>query len=235
MLVLGLLLSYAGLLVAGAVRPEGPEALLTPTTGRYFRAVFGPAAVGTLVVTHHVAVAPNEAIAVLVPSMGGCTGAYGLEGGAERFLCYWRFPRELGLPAVVGESPETAGRVARTRVALAPAPYFLFLLVPALATVLGGRRAAEALRPASAREAAAAGALAGVVFGVLVIVVAWFGSLSAAGSVRLGDVVDASGRVRIGPGLVGSALVGPVWGIAGGVAGAWLTAWRDRSSRPTGG
>lgn len=235
MLVLGLGLSYAGLLAAGAVRPDGPEALLTPTTGRYFRAVYGPMAVGTLVVAHHVAVAPNEAVAVLVPSMGGCTGAYGLEDGPERFVCYRRFPSALGLPAVVGGSQGSAGPVSRTRFGVAPAPYFLFLLVPAAATLLGGRRVVQALRPTSFRAAAGAAALAGVVFGVLVVVVAWFGSISAAGSIRLGDVLDTSGSVRVGPGLVGAALIAPAWGIAGGVAGAWLTARRDRSSRPTSG
>ena len=233
MLVLGLALSYAGLLVAGSVRPDGAEALLTPSTGRYYRAVFGSPASGGLVLGHHLAVAPNEAAFVLVPAMGGCSGAYGLEGGPERFLCLWRFPQEVALPASVVGPRGTADPVPRNRFGVAPAPYFLFLLAPAAATVLGGRRVARLLSSASAGEAALAGASAGLVYAVLLVPLAWFASVSAAGSVRLGGLLDASGAVRVGPGLVGAAVLGLAWGIAGGAAGASFTAWRGRASTPT--
>jgi len=232
MLALGLVLSYAGLVVAGFVRPEGVEALLTPSTARYHRAVFGSPGTGAVVVAHHLAVAPNEAAFALVPAMGGCVGAYGLEGGAERFVCYWRYPREVAIPTALGGSAGTAdpeGRFGR-----APAPYLLFLLAPAAAALLGGRRAALRLGAASGREAVVAGALAGVVFGTLLVPLAWLASISASGSVRLEGLLDVGGAVRVGPGLLGAGLLGLVWGVAGGTAGAWLTARRGRSSRPTG-
>jgi hypothetical protein len=228
MLSLGLVLSYTGLLIAGSVRPEGVEALLTPSTARYHRAVFGSPATGTAVVAHHLAVAPNEAAFALVPAMGGCLGVYATRQGAERFLCYWRYPRQVALPAVLGGAP-TQGRFGP-----APMPYLLFLLVPATAALLGGRRAALRLGSVSGREAALAGGLAGVVFGAVLVPLTWLASISASGAVRLEGLLDASGAVRVGPGLVGAGLLGLAWGIAGGTAGAWLTARKGRSSRPTG-
>ncbi len=235
MLALGLVLSYVGLLVAGFVRPEAAEALLTPSTARYHRALFGPVGTGAVVVAHHLAVAPNEATFVLVPAMGGCVGAYGLEDGPERFLCYGRFPREVAAPAALGGPSGTAGPVARTRFGAAPAPYLLFLLVPTAATILGGRRAAQGLRGGSRRAAAAVGVLAGVAYAILLVPLGWFASISAAGSVRLPGLLDASGAVRLGPGLVGAGLLALGWGVAGGAAGAWLTSARwGRSPTPTG-
>jgi hypothetical protein len=235
MLALGLALSYAGLLVAGFVRLDGPEALLTPSTGRYFRAVFGPPGVGALVIVHHLAVAPNEAAFVLVPSMGGCVVADRLEEGTERLLCLTRFPRELALPSNVVEPTGSARQVPRNRFDVAPAPYFLFLLVPAVATVLGGRGTALRLGPVSRGRAGLAGALSGVVFAALLVPVAWFSSVSAAGSVRMGDVIDAGGAIRIGPGLVGAFVLGLGWGIVGGGLGAWLRTPRAPGRTPTAG
>ena len=226
MLVVGLGLSYAGLLAVGIVRPEGSEALLTPSTGRYYRAVFRAPGTGAVLLGHHVALAPNEAVWVLVPAMGGCTGAFPEGAEPERFLCYGRFPREVAAPASVIPRPGTAAPVPETRFGLAPLGYFLFPLAPAVAAFLGGRRAARVARAGRLRDAGLLGAASGVVFGALALAVAWLGSLSASGAVRLGDVLDLSGSIRIGPGLVGALVLGSVWGVAGGVAGAGLTARR---------
>jgi hypothetical protein len=60
MLWLGLLLSYAGLFVAGAVQPDEPVAALTPSTARYFDTVFDRPGLGAAVLGHHLAAGPNE-------------------------------------------------------------------------------------------------------------------------------------------------------------------------------
>jgi len=224
MLVFGLAFSYAGLFLAGIVRPDGPEALLTPSTGRYYQAVFDRPGTGAVLLAHHVAVAPNEAAWVLVPAMGGCTGAYPAGGDPEPFLCYWRFPLELAIPAQVTSATDTAAPPPQTRFGVASWPYFLFLLVPAVATILGGRRAAREGGCASAREAVFLGAAAGAVFAVLVVGGSWLSSVSLSGSADFGDALDAAGRVRVGPGLVGGWLVALVWGSVGGALGAAATA-----------
>ena len=201
MLLVGLGLAYAGLFLAGVARPEGPEGLLTPSTGRYARAVFDRPEVGLVALAHHVAVAPNEAMWALVPSMGGCTGEYPGEGDPVRFLCYRRFPREVALPAlpVVGAPP---GQPARSEFGTAPWPYFLFLLVPAAAAFAGGMRAAARDIPGSVWGALALGAGSAAAFAALVVAVGWLASVRAEVDWVVGGVPEASGSVRVGPGLL---------------------------------
>jgi hypothetical protein len=212
------------------VRPEGPEGLLTPSTGRYVRAVFERPEVGLVALAHHVAVAPNEAMWALVPAMGGCTGAYPAEGDPVRFLCYRRFPGDVALPAlpIVGAPP---GQPARSEFGTAPWPYFLFLLAPALASVAGGIRAAERGGPGSARQAVALGAAAGAVFAAIVVAVGWLASVRAGIDWVIGGTADA-GAVRVGPGLLAGGLLALAWGALGGALGAvWRS--RGRSTRTT--
>ncbi len=219
MLVAGLALSYAGLFLAGVVRPDGVEALLTPSTGRYFRTVYGSAATGTVVVGHHLAFSPNEAAWTLVPAMGGCTGSFPAEGPADPFLCYRRFPVEVAVPAWIEPPPSTAGPAPETRFGTAPAPYLLFLLAPAVATVLGGRRAA---RPAL-------GAAAGVVFAALVVAVGWASSIWLSGSLEGAAPAGSPVALRVGPGLISGGLLGLAWGVGGGALGGALARLsRDR-------
>ncbi len=234
MLALGLLLSYGGLLVLGVIRPDGPEALLTPSTGRYGRAVLARPGRGVVVLVHHLAVAPNEAVWTLVPAMGGCLGACPDRGAPYRFLCYRRFPRDVSVPAQLSAPPNTAASRVETRFGTAPMPYLLFLLVPALSTLLGGRFAVRGNGGTDpARRRAALGAAAGVVFAFLVLAVAWFASVSASGSVRLGEVLDVHGGVRVGPGLVGAGVLALAWGVLGGTAGALASGRRSRGRSST--
>lgn len=231
MLVAGLLLSYAGLFLAGVVRPDGLEALLTPSTGRYYQTLFGRADVGMVLLGHHLALAPNEAAWVLTPAMGGCTGAFPETGEPSRFLCYGRFPLEVPVPSWLpasGVPGETAGSA---RFGTAPAPYFLFLLVPAAAAVLGGRRAASSGAVGSGREAVVLGAAAGTVFAVLVTAVSWAASISAAASLTVDATTDRGG-VRLGPDLLVGGLLALAWGVAGGALGAELTRRRRGTGSP---
>jgi hypothetical protein len=231
MLVAGLGLSYTGLFLAGVVRPDGAEALLTPSTGRYLQAVFERPATGAVVLAHHLALAPNEAAWVLVPAMGGCTGSFPAGSEPEPFLCYGRFPEDVAIPAWILPPSSTAGPVATTRFGTAPAPYFLFLLVPAVATVLGGRRALRADAAVSAGRAVGLGAAAGVVYAVLVLLVGWAASLSLSGSLTLDGATDPSGAVRLGPDVLTGGLLAVAWGVAGGVIGASVTRRRVTGAR----
>jgi hypothetical protein len=234
MLWLGGALSIAGLFVAGVVQPDGPAALLTPSTARYLRAVFERPVAGVVALGHHAALAPNEAVWTLVPAMGACDGVRGSVDGDV--LCYLRFPTSVGTaaqPVAGGESVVVP--LGGATYGTAPPPYFLFLAVPAAATVLGGLRAAERLG-ARGRSAALAGAAAGAVFAALVAVVSVASSVTVGYGAAFGADA-AAGWLIAGPDpLAGSALA-LAWGVAGGAAGAaargrWrsITSWR--STRP---
>jgi hypothetical protein len=224
MLVLGCALSLGGLFLAGVVQPDGPAALLTPSTARYLDAVFDRPGPGVLLLGHHVAVAPNEAIWTLVPAMGGCVGVRG--SASADLLCYQRFPTNVvtaPVPIPGGTLPLPIGGAA---FGPAPAPYLAFLLVPAVATVLGGRRAATRRR-ATGREAVAVGAAAGIVFAALVAAAAALSTVTVAYGAAFADDA-AAGRVVVGPAVWSGALLALAWGTIGGsiggatVAAGWL-------------
>jgi len=224
MLLAGLGLALGGLFVAGVVRPDGPEALLTPTTGRYLRAVLARPSVGAAALAHHVAALPNEAAWTLVPAMGGCTGAFPSVGEPSPFLCYGRFPRSVRLP--VWLRPPGVGAGPPTRFGTAPWPYLLFLLAPAAATVLGGVRAARA----EPGRALAAAILAGAVFALLVLALGWASSISVSGAARTSELTEVR-SVRIGPGLGSGTALALGWGVAGGALSGWSAAWRAGARR----
>jgi hypothetical protein len=153
---------------------------------------------------------------VLVPAMGGCDGLSG-GGVSATFLCYSK------VPTMVSVSPEglTSGTpVVRADFAKAPSGYFLFLLVPALSVVMGGRYAARK-RARLKWEAVGLGAASGVVFAVLVTVGSWLASLSAGVSSPVGGIT-ANASVLIGPGVLAAGLLALVWGVVGGGLGGWL-------------
>jgi hypothetical protein len=207
MLWLGLALSYVGLFIAGVVQPDGPVAMLTPSTARYYRTVFDRPRLGVAVLGHHLALAPNEAAWTLVPASGGCDVVRGSED--PPFLCYRRFPRQ------VAASPDAP--IVSAAFGSAPAGYLLFLLAPAAAAVVGGRAAARR-RGAAGPAGAAAGALAGVAFAAMLGVTA----LLAGVSLSYGATVGArggGGSVWIGPDIGAAVLLGLAWGVLAGALG----------------
>jgi hypothetical protein len=209
MFVLGLVLSFVGLLVLAAVRPGA--------TRTYFETISGPPTDQTTMnIAHHVLLLPNQSLWVLVPAMGGCDGLSG-GGVSATFLCYSK------VPTTVSVSPE--GLISDTPVVQAdfekaPSSYFLFLLVPALSVVLGGRYAASK-RARLRGEAVGMGAASGVVFAVLVTVGSWLASVSAGLSSPTGGI-PADASIMIGPGVVAAGLLALVWGVVGGGLGGWL-------------
>ncbi|GIV00003.1 MAG: hypothetical protein KatS3mg014_1618 [Actinomycetota bacterium] len=224
MLLASLGLTLGGLVVAGAVRPEGPEGLVTPTTGRYVRAVLAHPGAGAAILAHHVTALPNEAVWALAPAMGGCTGAFPSPGKPTAFLCPGRFPLEVGLPVWLRPPGAEAGE---TRFGPAPWPYLVFLAVPAAGSLLGGRRAGAA---AEGRRRLAAGVGAGVVFAALVLVVGWASSLSLSSAATTPDGIRTS-AVRLGPDLVSGGILALGWGVAGGALGAALVGLGNPAER----
>jgi hypothetical protein len=208
MFVLALVLSFVGLVVLAATRPSA--------IGTYFETISGPpTGQPTVVVAHHVLTLPNQSMWVLVPAMGGCDGLNG-GGVSASFLCYSRFPSAV---SVTPEGLTSDTPVVGADFDPAPSGYLLFLLVPALSVVLGGRHAARK-RARLKWEAVGVGAASGVVFAVMVALGSWFASVSAGLSSPAAGLPDAA--VLIGPGVLAAGLLAFVWGVVGGGIGGWV-------------
>jgi hypothetical protein len=218
MFLVGLGLSYAGLLVTGVVQPDEQVALATPSTARYFATVFERPGLGALTLGHHLALAPNEAMWTLVPASGACDVVRGSE--RAEFLCYGSFPITTA-----------SGRNA---FGSAPAGYLLFLLVPAAATLLGGRRAARR-SSVEGWSMVGLGAAAGVVYAVLVGIGCVLASVTLT-YVAVGPA-DVSGHLWVGPDPVWGSILALAWGVIGGalggvsvrLRGSWAGRRRSRS------
>src|SRR5205085_9976205 len=149
MLALGLVLSFVGLLVLAALDPT--------TTADYFRGAFGGgAARGTVLVGHHVLLAPNQSMWVLIPAMGGSVNL-SIAGTNVELLSYSHFPQHFSLTG--GATSGFGTPTPQVQGGTAPAGYFLFLLVPLLSVLIGGRAAAARGGARARPEAAMLGAL----------------------------------------------------------------------------
>ncbi|HEX7464509.1 MAG TPA: hypothetical protein VF382_06415, partial [Actinomycetota bacterium] len=211
MLALGLVLSFAGLLVLAVAEPDATKAYFDTVTR-------GSSAETTVLIGHHVLLLPNQSVWVLVPAMGGCDDVWG-SGRSSAFLCYWKFPKSVNVSADL-----LSGIHATTPFGTAPPGYLLFLLVPLLSVLGGGRAAAERSGARASGEAITVGAAAGGVFAILVAGAALLSSLSIGLSADYREL-SGGGTVRVGPAAVTGGLLALAWGIAGGAAGAW---WRAR-------
>jgi hypothetical protein len=209
MFVLGLVLSFAGLLVLAAIRPGA--------TTTYFKTVSGPPSDQTTMnIAHHVLLLPNQSMWVLVPAMGGCDGLSG-GGVSATFLCYSKVPTAV---SVTPEGLNSDTPAVQADFGKPPSGSLLFLLVPAVSVVLGGRYAAKR-RARIKREAIALGAASGVFFAVLVALGSWLASVSA-GLASPAAGIPANSSVLIGPAVGMAGLLALAWGVVGGALGGWL-------------
>jgi len=204
MLVLGMALSFVGLLILGAVHPEATRA--------YFDAVFRRGSLrGVTLIALTALAAPNMAAWVLSAAMGSCLGQFG--SSAICVLSYRHFPSGGG---TLGGS---LGRlVSAVPGGPAPAGYLLFFAVPVVATVIGGVHAAARSRSTSRAEAAVVGAGAGLVFGVLAAILVALASIAASVGPGLGRASTIA--FRLGPDPVRTVLLAFAWGVIGGTLGA---------------
>ncbi|HJP67197.1 MAG TPA: DUF6350 family protein [Actinomycetota bacterium] len=216
MLWVGLVLSFLGLLVVAATRPDDTRSFLAGAfAGGPLR---GVALIGLTALA-----VPNMAAWILFPAMGACTGVEGAFRAC--LLSYGRFPGEgLAIPG----PPFPAGPVELTT---APPGYYAFLVVPVVAVLVGGAFAARRGAASTRVEAAALGAGAGVVFAAmsLVVILAARATLSAGGGQTA--FFGAAG-LAMGPLLQSSALVAVGWGLAGGAVGGLLASARGGFGLP---
>jgi hypothetical protein len=206
MLTAGLAMAFAGLLVLAILKPDATRAYLSPFDRNTAR--------GVLVVALTLLVLPNLQAWVLFPAMGGCTGVWGRVSSC--LLSYRQFPG--GRAAALASARPFAVDFPSV-----PPGYYLFLLVPLVAVLLGGHRAARAGRAHGRGAGAALGALAGVAFAALAAALA---VLAGIGFRFSGPSPGALGSIGngfdLGPNPYLGALVALGWGVIGGALGGLL-------------
>jgi hypothetical protein len=216
MLLFGLLFAYVGLQITAFARDD----VDLPFGPGYFGQLAEVEALQGVVLTEHVvATIPNQAMWVLVPSMGACdtvdAKAVGFQAQID-FLCYAHFPDQ---PVGGAASSSRAGPGSQVPAfGSAPPINYLFLLVPLLATVLGGRAAARRSAAVTRGEGALAGAMAGVVFAVLVLLAILLSRMVVDVGGAFGGLSGSAGAT-IGPELLLGTVLALAWGAAGGALG----------------
>jgi hypothetical protein len=211
MLGSGLLLSFAGMLILAAVKPDVTQA--------YFRSAFeGGVDNGAAAIVSNLFVVPNMAVWVLFPSMGSCLGisggSFGLQG-SFCFLSYTQFPSGGDVGGLIGGS--AIGGLPNP-----PPGYYAFVLVPLAAVLVGGFVSARRARPESRSEAVAMGVLGGVAFGLMGTLALVLSTISVRVGGGAGSLIGGAITVRLGPELAKSILVAFVWGIVGGGIGGYI-------------
>jgi hypothetical protein len=210
MIALGLILSFVGLLVLAAVKPDA--------TRDYFTGAFrGGADAGTATIAANVLVVPNMAAWVLFPSMGSCVGASGGSFGLQGSFCvlsYTQFPKAGAVGGFIGGGG--IGALPNP-----PPGYYAFVLVPLVAVLAGGMVAARRASAETRGEAVAVGVLAGVTFALMAILVLVLSIVSVRVGGQVGGVSQAV-TIRLGPELAKSVLLAFAWGIVGGGIGGFI-------------
>jgi hypothetical protein len=214
MTLYALLLAFVGYLLVVALNPDWP----LPFSPRFFQAVTSEGLRGYLALLLTILAIPNIAVWVLVPAMLGNVGAF-VGGASFQLLSYFRFPVGFGETGTTPLTPIPGLPQFDT----APAPYFLFLLVPLVATILGGWWAARRVPARSRGDGAAVGALAGVVFAAAVTALIVLSSIGVGFSGSFAGFVQSQ-RGHVGPPFLFGALLAVVWGVAGGALGGLLGA-----------
>jgi hypothetical protein len=197
MMGLAMVLAFLGLLILAPTHPHD--------TASYFSTFDDQFVQGLALVVATLLAVPNLAAGlILFPTMGSCLAASGNLVGVSTSVCLLSWNQFPGRPG--GGTGLDFG---------SPPPlYFLYLLVPLLAVLVGGRMAARRGGSTSRQEAVAMGSLAGVVFGLLALLLAILATISVKATAP-----GASLTARLGPELVPGLFWPFLWGIAGGAIG----------------
>jgi hypothetical protein len=223
MLWLAMALGSVGFLVLAALNPETTRVFLDGAVRQ------GPAG-GALVIAATLLFLPNVGAAAAAAAMGGSIDVAVL-GSRCVLVSLARFPSGPPPSSIQGQPGLLDPCVSLPfGLDVAPPGYFLFLLVPVVATVAGGWWAARRGEAVSRGEAAGLGAGAGLVFAALFPVLLVLSGVSYEAEGPLFAVLGGGG-VTVGAAPVSGFLLGLVWGMGGGALGGFL--W-SRLHTPTG-
>jgi len=204
----GLVGAFVAILLVGAISP-GP-------TGAYARYVSRTGGSGAATVIEHASLLPNQSALVLPVAMGVTAT---LRVGGEPAVTLSRD----GIDASHGAGQLLAAYTgAQTNTASFPGWFLAFLLVPLIATVVGGHAAAGDERGAGAR--AIRGGAGGIVYAALCVVAAWAAGIEVP---AWADVTN--GGATLGVPLLTTGVLSLAWGVLGGALGAVLP-WPQRLS-----
>jgi len=191
-------LALAGVLVLAAFKSS--------TTTSYVRGLVDQGAPGALVLGHHALLLGNQSVFVLDIAAGGEVRVRAGDGaGSALTLDEVRFGTDGPLAAVAGVPAVPLG-----------GGFYAAFLIPAVATVLGGRAAGSGWR--SGWERAGRGAMAGLVFGGLLTTVALFSAIVLPVILPIGLLPGVETLV-IEPALVPTVVSAFAWGLLGGTLG----------------
>jgi hypothetical protein len=194
----GLVLALVGALLAAALSPS--------PVATYARALDRAGAVGAAAIVQQALLAPNGSALVLATSMGATTTfVLGPDGEIEVTREGVHAEGVLGgfVAAVLGANGPDVARF--------PWWFAGWWLVPAAATVVGGRAAAGR---AARAEGALRGALSGAVYAVLCAVAVWAASITVP-TWGLGR----AGEITIGTSPILTGALALAWGVIGGTVG----------------
>lgn len=201
-------LALVGLLVLAAARPAGLAA--------YARVMMGHG-LGTdaLLLGHQVLLLPNQALLVLVPSMGGCVGLHGTTFW-QPIVCPGHLPRLEDAFIPYANPSVRFPSLSRSM----PIAYALFLLVPLAATIWTGRAIRSVASDPHVWIRIVIGA--GAVFAVCTGIGSWFAGITLPSA----SAPQSSG-VTLGGRILPSALIALAWGLGGGVIGGLSSRRQD--------
>lgn len=191
-LAVTLLLGFGAFLVLAATEPRASSG--------YVRRVSSLGGGGAMLVSLHVLLLPNQGLDLLAPSIGACTSIRSVEPGSGSVarLC----PSGLRV-----EEPLSDGTGSPL-----PRASAIFGVGVALACAIGGSRAGGGVQPVEgARRAVGAGAL----FAAFVFLGSWLGSLTL-------FVPLLPGVFRIAPEQPTTTVLALIWGVGGGLVGAFV-------------
>jgi hypothetical protein len=207
MMGLALLLAFVGLLLLAPTHPQATAEYFQPFDEKFSQGV-------ALIVATLLAVPNLAAGLILFPAMGTCLSAGGSALGFSGSVCvisWTQFP--------------SSGINAQSGLDL-PAPplaYFLYLLVPLLAVIIGGAMAARKGGATTREQAVAMGGLAGVVYGVLTVILAILVTVTFKGSA--GGALGGQGfTAHVGPEMLPGLFWPFLWGVVGGAIGGAIEA-----------
>jgi hypothetical protein len=218
MAAVAVVLSLVGFLIVAAVNPD--------VTAAYFRLVgAGDLATGASIILGTVLFLPNASTGIAAASMGGSMGL-DLFGSSCALISYAKFPLGTADTPPVEPAPFAFCEALPLDFGIAPIGYFLFLLVPVAATILGGIRAARRADAVTSGEATSIGAAAGVVFAVILLGFMILARITAEIDVPFFTEFLGGGGVAAGPDLLSGTLLALAWGAAGGALGGLIAARR---------
>ena len=203
-------LALVGLLVLAAARPTG--------LADYSRVMMGHGpGTDALLLGHQALLLPNQALFVLVPSMGGCVGLHG-PTSSYPIVCPGHLPRLEGLmlAAPADASVALPSLLSRSM----PIAYALFLVVPMAATIWAGRAIRSVASDPSVWIRIVFGA--GAVFAVCTGIGSWLAGITLPSA-----SAPRSSSVTLGARLLPTVLIALAWGLGGGVMGGLLVRRQD--------